>query len=154
MLSRRQFNASVLATLGGVMARPLAALPAPAPNYVHVLDFAIAGGGYHGLDQALAANVLTKGSRVELRREADNPYDRNAVAVIGPDGSKLGYIPRAANPDIAAAMDEGHLAMAEVIGTTNDRTDFFATDWDEGEPVLRLLATEYSAASYSAASFV
>lgn len=36
---------------------------------------------------------LSSGELVELKREPDNPYDKNAVAILTPKG-EIGYIPR------------------------------------------------------------
>lgn len=50
---------------------------------------------------------------LSLRRDADNPYDENAVAVYsGP--LHLGFIERVANADIAAHLDRGGEAECHV----------------------------------------
>jgi hypothetical protein len=49
---------------------------------------------------------LRLGDELELRREADNRFDRNAVACWF-RGRKLGFIPRKQNAPIAEAMDAG-----------------------------------------------
>lgn len=45
-------------------------------------------------------------SEIELRRERDNRFDANAVAVFQ-EGRKLGFLPATENRDIAAALDAG-----------------------------------------------
>jgi len=49
---------------------------------------------------------LRIGDALELRREADNPYDSNAVRVEW-HGRKLGYVPRRQNAAVAWGMDHG-----------------------------------------------
>jgi hypothetical protein len=53
-----------------------------------------------------AVALLRQGDPVRLERERNNPHDPNAVAcyVLG---RLVGYIPRKANPPIAAALDAG-----------------------------------------------
>jgi hypothetical protein len=53
------------------------------------------------------------GDRLELVREADNAHDGNAVRVDW-HGRKLGYLPRAENGAVAAAMDRGARVEARV----------------------------------------
>ncbi len=53
------------------------------------------------------------GDRLELVREADNAHDANAVRVEW-HGRKLGYLPRAENGAVAAAMDRGARVEARV----------------------------------------
>src|SRR3970282_3028425 len=49
---------------------------------------------------------LKVGDPLELRREADNPHDANAVAVAW-RGRKLGYVPRRAKAALAWGLDRG-----------------------------------------------
>lgn len=75
----------------------------------------LAGRQYHDADEVW--EELHVGTLLELRREPDNRYDKNAVAVIYSDGSvdennepleyHLGYIPAAQNRTIAALLDMG-----------------------------------------------
>jgi len=63
-----------------------------------------------------AAQVWQKlkvGDPLELRREADNPHDANAVAVAW-RGRKLGYVPRRANAALARALDRGAPLQARI----------------------------------------
>lgn len=49
----------------------------------------------------------------ELRRELDNPYDKNAVGIFRsackeyPEGVQIGYVPAHRAPIVASAMDAG-----------------------------------------------
>jgi len=75
----------------------------------------IAGRQYYDADEVW--EELHVGTQLELRREMDNRYDKNAVAIMYSNGSKdengepieyhLGYIPAAQNHTIAALLDMG-----------------------------------------------
>ena len=56
---------------------------------------------------------MREGDRLALVREADNPHDTNAVRVEW-RGQKLGYLPRAENRSVAAAMDGGEAVDARI----------------------------------------
>ena len=64
----------------------------------------IVGSQYRtGARVAIAA--LRTGEVLTLRREPDNPHDRNAVAVHAADGTKLGYVPRVDAGAVAKVLD-------------------------------------------------
>jgi len=56
---------------------------------------------------------MREGDRLTLVREADNEHDANAVRVEW-RGQKLGYLPRAENRSVAAAMDRGEPVDARI----------------------------------------
>lgn len=56
---------------------------------------------------------MREGDRLKLIREADNPHDAHAVRIEW-RGQKLGYLPRAENRAVAAAMDKGEAIDARV----------------------------------------
>lgn len=56
---------------------------------------------------------MRAGDRLTLVREADNPHDGNAVRIEW-RGQKLGYLPRAENRPVAAAMDGGETVDARI----------------------------------------
>jgi hypothetical protein len=56
------------------------------------------------------------GDHLDLIREPDNRHDRNAIRVEW-RGHKLGYVPRAENRAVAAAMDQG-----DKLGRTHRKT--------------------------------
>ena len=56
---------------------------------------------------------MHEGDRLTLVREADNPHDANAVRIEW-RGQKLGYLPRAENRAVAAAMDGGEAVDARI----------------------------------------
>lgn len=141
-LTRRDLNRSFVAALLAVLAgRTQTMIAMAAPARVAVLDFAIAGGHYHGLGRVLA--TLAPGQTLRLAREPENPYDANAIAVLDGDGLKLGYLPRSANAPIAALMDTGtdvHADILRLIAPERpDGAEHFAyTSYAIGEPVIRL----------------
>jgi len=71
----------------------------------------LAGFQYHA-GEALWQE-MREGDRLTLIREADNPHDANAVRVEW-RGQKLGYLPRAENRSVAAAMDGGEAVDARI----------------------------------------
>jgi hypothetical protein len=79
----------------------------------HILlqDSPLAGFQYHAgkamWPQMRVGDVLT------LVREADNPYDGNAVRVEW-QGHKIGYVPRRENSDVARLLDRGHALEARI----------------------------------------
>lgn len=56
---------------------------------------------------------MREGDRLALIREADNPHDASAVRIEW-RGQKLGYLPRAENRAVAAAMDRGEAVDARI----------------------------------------
>jgi hypothetical protein len=64
--------------------------------------------------------------QIVLRAEANNPYDRNAVAILV-DGGVVGYLPRELaprwQPTVQAAASEGYLitGTAAICGGTRDK---------------------------------
>ena len=71
----------------------------------------LAGFQYHA-GEALWQE-MREGDRLALVREADNPHDANAVRIEW-RGQKLGYLPRAENRSVAAAMDGGEAVEARI----------------------------------------
>lgn len=66
---------------------------------------------------------LNRGERLTLVPEPQNPYDANAIAVIGPDGRQLGYLSRAVAETISRAMHEGQMFCASVECVTGGDID-------------------------------
>jgi hypothetical protein len=69
--------------------------------------------GIRHYDAAQSWRHLTVGERLQLVREADNPYDANAVRVEW-RGAKLGYVPQRDNAAVARQMDRGTALEARV----------------------------------------
>jgi len=64
-----------------------------------------------------AGAKLAAGDHLELIREPDNRHDRRAIRVEW-RGHKLGYVPRAENRAVAAAMDQGDKLVARIAKLT------------------------------------
>lgn len=77
---------------------------AAAGKDVELINLPVAGTRYYQARQAAAWLRLEQA--LTLRREANNPYDADAIEVYA-DGVKLGYVPRAQNAIIARLMDAG-----------------------------------------------
>ena len=65
-------------------------------------------------------NGLIVGDPLTLIREPDNRHDRNAIRVEW-RGHKLGYVPRAQNAVVAAAMDAGDRLSARVSSLSDNK---------------------------------
>ncbi len=71
----------------------------------------LAGSQYYALTEVWPQMAV--GDRLELYREADNRHDRRAVRVEW-RGRQLGYVPRAENRAVAAALDAGEPLRAHI----------------------------------------
>jgi hypothetical protein len=71
----------------------------------------LAGSQYYALSEAWPQ--IKPGDRLTLTREPDNRHDRNAIRVDW-NGRQLGYVPRAENRAVAAALDRGEKLEARV----------------------------------------
>lgn len=74
---------------------------------------AVVGSGFRGIEAITTLRRMEVGSHVRLVREPQNQFDSRAIQVWYL-GVHVGYIPRAVNPQIAAAMDRGAEPIAEV----------------------------------------
>lgn len=63
---------------------------------------------------------LKTGDVLKLVREADNPYDGNAIAVEW-QGHKLGHVPRADNAALARFMDHGQMLEARITALPKEK---------------------------------
>lgn len=65
---------------------------------------ALVGTKYRGAEMLALLAALPQGEPLELRREAGNKYDANAVQVWA-RGYLIGYVPKTQNRELAIAMD-------------------------------------------------
>lgn len=84
------------------------------------LDTVIVGTGFKGQSAIEAVGMMTAGDTVRLVRDRGNRYDTNAVACHFL-GIHVGFVPKVANPRLAAAMDAG--AAPTAIVTTAATVD-------------------------------
>jgi len=75
----------------------------------------LAGFQYHA--GAALWEKLRVGDRLDLIREPHNPHDARAIRVEW-QGVKLGYLPRAQNEAVAAAMDRGERVEGRIGALT------------------------------------
>jgi hypothetical protein len=68
---------------------------------------------HHG--EALQSEAAGPGSPLELRRDAANPYDANAIAVHVAGGAQLGFVPREVAEALAPSLDAGDPWSAVVL---------------------------------------
>lgn len=91
----------------------LLCLPAFADSVkILVQSSPLAGSQYYALSEAWPQ--IKPGDRLTLTREPDNRHDRNAIRVDW-NGRQLGYVPRAENRAVAAALDRGERLEARVL---------------------------------------
>jgi hypothetical protein len=99
------------------IALPCATIPPATAETVGILvqQSPLAGSQYHALARTPeVADALRVGDRLTLTREPGNRHDRNAVRVDW-RGHPLGYVPRAENRAVAAALDRGERLEARVV---------------------------------------
>jgi hypothetical protein len=75
----------------------------------------LAGSQYYALGEFW--REMQVGDALELIREPDNPHDPRAIRVEW-HGHKLGYVPRAQNRAVAAAIDQGDKLVARISRLT------------------------------------
>jgi hypothetical protein len=74
----------------------------------------VAGAAQHHAD-VLAGDDVGPGRPLELRRDADNPHDPNAIAVHAAGGGQVGWVPRAVAAELAPELDAGRPLSAVVL---------------------------------------
>src|SRR5688572_3892439 len=73
----------------------------------------VAGAAVHHA-AALASDAAAPGGTLELRRDAANPHDANAIAVHA-GGEQVGWVPRELAAEIAPELDAGRPWSAVVL---------------------------------------
>jgi HIRAN domain len=73
----------------------------------------VAGAAKHHAE-ALATVAAAPGSALELRRDAGNPHDPNAIAVLA-GGAQVGWVPREVAAELAGELDAGRPWSAVVL---------------------------------------
>ena len=94
-----------LFSLLGVGALATRRVRAAVPREILLARMHVAGTAYY--DAETAVDHLRHGQRLALRRQPENRYDALAIEVFGPEGHKLGYVPRQCNEMPARLMDAG-----------------------------------------------
>lgn len=78
----------------------------------------LAGSQFYALETFWSE--IKVGDALALIREPDNKHDRNAIRVEW-RGHQLGYVPRAQNRSVAAAMDAGDRLTARVSSLSDNK---------------------------------
>jgi hypothetical protein len=84
---------------------------APPPRQIRLQQTSLAGFRHHEAPDLWDA--LSRRARLCLAREADNPHDPNAVALLW-RGRKLGYLPRGENLVAARLLDRSRSLSARI----------------------------------------
>ena len=116
LFKRRALLSGALSIATAGASQGLLPMPTTAPAAIAVeprllQSFYIAGFQYYQGAQLWPA--LLPGVRLNMQREAANPYDPRAVAVyLG--SAKLGFVPRTDNAAIAQLLDRGEALCARL----------------------------------------
>jgi len=76
--------------------------------------------GFQFYDGKALWNEMKAGDALTLVREPYNPHDANAVRIEW-NGSRLGYVPRRENANVARQMDRGAPVKARIVKLTEAR---------------------------------
>ncbi len=85
---------------------------APKPRTIQIQESPLAGFQYHGGKRVW--EEMRNGDPLDLVREPNNPYDRQAVALYW-NNVKLGYVPRGENTAVAQMLDRGERLKARIV---------------------------------------
>ena len=105
---RLLLSISLVLCLGSAQAGPIRMLVQSSP---------LAGSQYYALGELQAE--MRVGDPLTLIREPENRHDRRAIRVEW-RGTKLGYVPRKENREVAAAMDAGERVSARISRLRDD----------------------------------
>ncbi len=100
--------------VGAIATRPVRAA---SPRQTLLARMHVAGTAYY--DAETVAEHLRPGHGLGLRRQPGNRYDALAIEVLGPEGHKLGYVPRERNEMPARLMDAGKRLSARAESITH-----------------------------------
>lgn len=62
--------------------------------------FALVGTSFRSKAAQLLATALSPRDHISLEAEPDNPYDKNAIKILGPMGVHIGYVNKEACLDV------------------------------------------------------
>lgn len=80
------------------------------------------------LDDYMSANSLRVGMKLILKKDHDNPYDDEAIAVYTENGSKVGYVANSVQ-----SVCRGTLSAGRVYDLLDE----------EAECIVRIIAVDY-----------
>lgn len=126
--------ACVFASLLGLWGLACQASDTDRPSQASLLiqSSPLAGSQYHALPEIV--DQIRVGDALTLKREPDNPYDRNAVQVLW-QGQLLGFVPRRENKAVARAMDRGAPLIARVVALRPEESPWRRLRFDISMPL-------------------
>lgn len=101
----------------------------------------LAGSQFHALPEVV--DRIRVGDLLTLKREPDNPHDRNAIQVFW-QGHMLGFVPRRENKAIARAMDRNQPLIARVVALRPEESPWRRLRFDISMPLDESPATPKS----------
>ncbi len=110
-----------------VLAGPAGAQTQSTEAKVYLQNSRLAGFRYY--DGRKLWPELRVGDALTLVREADNPYDANAIRVEWRE-RKLGFVPRADNAALARFMDRGQRLEGRVTALPKDKRRWRGIEFD------------------------
>lgn len=111
----------VIKATGVLLAAPLVTKAKPVKQSLLLQHSPVAGLQYYEGERVWPQFQLNQ--LLTLQREADNSYDKRAVAIHWND-AKLGYIPRRGNAAISQMLDRGEKLQVQII-QLNDADDYW-----------------------------
>lgn len=126
-------------------------IPAARPAQASLLiqSSPLAGSQFHALPDVVSQ--IRVGDALTLKRESDNPFDRNAIQVLW-QGHLLGFVPRRENKAVARAMDRGERLDARVVALRPDETPWRRLRFEISMPLDQAPLTPDSSAHSPAPS--
>ena len=91
---------------------PLGDLIRPLRHEILLFDSYVAGTSY--IEDETIIDELKEGDKLSLKREPENRFDSNAIAVYDAQNRRLGYIPEKDNIVFSRLMDAGKYLIASV----------------------------------------
>lgn len=111
------FRRLILGSAGTLLLKNEVLAVKPAKQRVKLATEFIAGFKHYNGPEA--ENLLETGMTLQLHREPNNRYDKNAVEIFKGE-AKLGYLPRNMNTTIALLLDQGIDVLAEIKELNRD----------------------------------
>ncbi len=88
-------------------------IPKPFERDIFLFDTHVAGTSYVvGIEEL--EPYLNIDDKLDFFREADNPYDKNAIVIKNTNGVKIGYVPKSDNAIFSRLMDAGKLLFGRI----------------------------------------
>lgn len=95
-------------------------LPMPFAREILLLECHIAGTNFRPAIAEIES-LLTTGAKLILRRQPDNKFDENAIAIYDNAENHLGYVPKTQNIILARLLDAGKPLSAKL--TAKERVE-------------------------------